>query len=146
MACVSAHLLFDDDQSSDTNTQVAHTFLHSISSIQGENMLSHAQTYAKCNNKLHKLATCCLNSPEMVLVNLLVISYLSDGQDKSVGSTRIVWLPCERSILLQYVHIDFSQEEWASLNPSQKSVYKDVMLNTYINLNAVGKTEFSFMI
>ena len=37
------------------------------------------------------------------------------------------------------VHIDFTQDEWALLNPSQKSLYKDVMLETYRNLTAIGK-------
>ena len=37
------------------------------------------------------------------------------------------------------VHVNFTQEEWALLNPSQKSLYKDVMLETYRNLNAIGK-------
>ncbi|XP_026634024.1 zinc finger protein 431-like isoform X7 [Microtus ochrogaster] len=36
------------------------------------------------------------------------------------------------------VHIDFTRDEWALLNPSQKSLYKDVMLETYRNLTAVG--------
>ncbi|XP_040613227.1 zinc finger protein 431-like [Mesocricetus auratus] len=36
------------------------------------------------------------------------------------------------------VHINFTLEEWALLNPSQKSLYKDVMLDTYRNLTAIG--------
>ena len=36
------------------------------------------------------------------------------------------------------VHVNFTQEEWALLHPSQKSLYKGVMLETYRNLTAIG--------
>jgi KRAB domain-containing zinc finger protein len=37
------------------------------------------------------------------------------------------------------VHVNFTEEEWALLSPSQKRLYKDVMLETYKNLTAIGK-------
>jgi hypothetical protein len=36
------------------------------------------------------------------------------------------------------VHVNFSREEWVLLDPSQKSLYKDVMLETYWNLTCIG--------
>ncbi|GAB1303393.1 Vomeronasal 2, receptor 84 [Apodemus speciosus] len=36
------------------------------------------------------------------------------------------------------VHVSFTEEEWDLLDPSQKSLYKDVMLETYMNLTAIG--------
>ncbi|XP_059108229.1 zinc finger protein 431-like [Peromyscus eremicus] len=36
------------------------------------------------------------------------------------------------------VHVNITQEEWALMDPSQKNLYKDVMLETYMNLTAIG--------
>ncbi|XP_057621806.1 zinc finger protein 268 isoform X3 [Chionomys nivalis] len=61
------------------------------------------------------------------------------------------FLPCGKSKVLPLlsrsrknavtyddVHVDFTWEEWTLLNPSQKSLYKDVMVETYINLTTIG--------
>ena len=37
------------------------------------------------------------------------------------------------------VHVNFTKEEWTLLHPSQKSLYRDVMLETCRNLTAIGK-------
>ncbi|XP_076769339.1 zinc finger protein 431-like [Arvicanthis niloticus] len=36
------------------------------------------------------------------------------------------------------VHVNLTVEEWNLLDPSQKNLYKDVMLETYWNLTAIG--------
>ena len=38
------------------------------------------------------------------------------------------------------VQVNFTEEEWESLDPSQKNLYKNVMLETFLNLKALGKT------
>ena len=35
--------------------------------------------------------------------------------------------------------MDLTQEEWQQMNPDQRSLYRDVMLETYSNLVTVGK-------
>ncbi|KAK7807535.1 hypothetical protein U0070_001338 [Myodes glareolus] len=47
----------------------------------------------------------------------------------------------ENAVTYDDVHVDFTLEEWALLDPYQKNLYKDVMLDTYWNLTAIGTQE-----
>nr|XP_003466841.2 zinc finger protein 564-like [Cavia porcellus] len=44
------------------------------------------------------------------------------------------------AVTLEDVTVNFTNEEWALLNPSQKKLYRDVMWETFRNINAIGRT------
>nr|XP_042122866.1 zinc finger protein 431-like isoform X3 [Peromyscus maniculatus bairdii] len=48
------------------------------------------------------------------------------------------WESAMDAVTYEDVHVNFTHEEWALLDPSQKSLYKDVMMETYWNLTCVG--------
>ena len=45
----------------------------------------------------------------------------------------------QRLVSFEDVTVDFSREEWQHLDPAQRRLYQDVMLEIYSHLLAVGE-------